>query len=235
MGHSIGYSFAHLFGHRSQGASAALTAIPPEHGRVSALPESVLRVSHRPPRDRLISRPPIGFFLRRKAFGSGGCLDGWFEHSLWFGDSWSCSSDGFFLDPYFFGWFSGWPYGSAFGGVWFGAGTGPDSAVWSPAEPDTAYQGTIRDTTDETPNSSDSATTSRNGVKAESPITLLQLRDGSMYGLTDYWVKDGELHYRTTYGGENSLPFERIDFRKTVQLNADRDVPFVWPPQPVPR
>jgi hypothetical protein len=56
-----------------------------------------------------------------------------------------------------------------------------------------------------------------------------------MYGLTDYWVKDGELHYKTTYGGENSVSFERIDFAKTVQLNADRDVRFVLPPQKLPR
>jgi hypothetical protein len=238
IGHSIGHSFAHVFGHRGQGASAAaLTAIPPERGRVSASPESVLRVSDRQPRDRFVFRPPIGFFLRHRAFGFGECLDGWFEHNFRFGDSWNCSSDGFFFDPFFFGWFSGsLSYGSAFGGTtWFRGGTGPDSAAQSPAEPNTAYQRPISDATNETPTSSGSTTPSRNGVKAESPITLLQLRDGSMYGLTDYWVKDGELHYRTTYGGENSLPFERIDFEKTVQLNADRDVPFVLPPQSVPR
>jgi hypothetical protein len=233
IGHSIGHSFGHLFGHRGQGASAAAqTKIPPEHGRVSAFPESVLRVSNHQPKDRFAFRPPIGFFLRRRAFGSGGCLDRWFEHNFRFGDSWNCSGDGLFFDPFFFGWFSGSPsYGSAFGGIWFRGGTGPDSAVWSPTEPNTAYQRVISDATNETPNSGDSATSSRNGVKAGSPITLLQLRDGSMYGLTDYWVEGGELHYRTTYGGENSLPFERIDFAKTVQLNTDRDVPFVLPPQ----
>jgi hypothetical protein len=237
IGHSIGHSFARLFGHRDQGASAAaLAAIPPEHGRVSALPESVLRVSDRQPRDRFVFRPPIGFFLRRGAFSFGQCLDGWFEHNLRFGDSWNCSSGGFFFDPFFFGWFSGSPsYGSAFGGIWLRGGTGPDSAVWSPAEPDTAYQHTISGATSETPNSSDGTTPSRNGVKAGSTITLLQLRDGSMYGLTDYWFKDGELHYKTSYGGENSLPYERIDFPKTLELNADRDVPFLLPPQSVPR
>jgi hypothetical protein len=208
MGHSIGHSFPHLFGHRGQGASAAAsTAIPPEHGRVSALPESVLRVSDRHPRGRFVFRPPIGFCLRRRAFGSGECLDGWFGHNLRFGDSWNCSIDGFFFDPFFFGWFSGSP----------------------------SYQRTVSDATKETSNSSDSATSSRNGVKAKSSITLLQLRDGSMYGFTGYWVKDGELHYKTTYGGENSLRFERIDFAKTVQLNADRDVPFLLPPQSVLR
>jgi len=225
-GHSIGHSFARLFGHRGQGASAA----------VSALPDSVLRVSDRQPKDRIVFRPPIGFFLRHRAFGFGECLDGWFEHNLRFGDSWNCSSDGFFFDPFFFGWFSGSAsYGSAFGDIWFRGGTERDSAVWPPAEPNTAYERTISEATDKTANSSDTTTSSRNGVEAGSPITLLQLRDGSMYGLTDYWVKDGELHYRTTYGGENSLALERIDFAKTVQLNADRDVPFVLPPRAVPR
>jgi hypothetical protein len=232
MGHSIGHSLARLFGHRGQGTSAAgLTAMPSEHGRVSALPESVLQASDRHPRDRIVFRPSSGFFLRHRAFGFGECLDGWFEHNLRFGDSWNCSSDGFFFDPFFFGWFSGSPsYGSAFGGIRFRGGTEPESAAWSPADPRT-----FSDATNETANSSDSITSSRNGVEAVSPITLLQLRDGSMYGLTDYWVKDGELHYRTTYGGENSLPLERIDFARTVQLNADRDVPFVLPPQSVPR
>jgi hypothetical protein len=56
-----------------------------------------------------------------------------------------------------------------------------------------------------------------------------------MYGLTDYWVKGGELYYTTTYGGQNSLPFERIDFEKTVRLNAEVNVTFVLPPQSVPR
>jgi hypothetical protein len=87
----------------------------------------------------------------------------------------------------------------------------------------------------ETPNFSDGTMPSPNGMKAERPITLLQLRDGSMYGLTDYWISDGVLHYTTTYGGQNSLPFERIDLQKTVQLNANRDVPFVLLPQAVPR
>ena len=238
IGHSIGHSFAHVFGHRGQGASAAaLAAIPPQHGRVSASPESVPRRLHRQPRDRFVFRPPNGFFLRRGACGFCECPDGWFEHDFRFGDTWNCSSGGFFFDPFFFGWFSGsFSYGSAFGGTtWFGGGTEPDSAVESPAEPNTQYQRTISDATNDAPNSRDSTTPSRNGVKAESPITLLQLRDGSMYGLTDYWVKGDELHYRTTYGGENSVPFERIDFEKTAELNADHDAPFILPPRSVPR
>jgi hypothetical protein len=51
-----------------------------------------------------------------------------------------------------------------------------------------------------------------------------------MYGLTDYWVENAELHYKTTYGGQNSVSFERIDWEKTVKLNADRGVPFILSP-----
>src|SRR5271169_2399847 len=231
-GHSIGHSFAYIFGHHGQGARSAAPT-----GKVTPSPEAVLRVFDRQPGDRFVFRPPIGFFPRRRAFGFGGCPYGWFDYNFRFGDNWNCSNDGFFFDPFFSGWFSGLlPYGSAFGGAtWFKGGMAPASTVQSPAETDPAYLPTNSDATNETPNSSGSTTPSPNGMKAERPITLLQLRDGSMYGLTDYWVKDGELHYSTTYGGQNSLPFERIDFEKTVQLNADRDVPFVLPPQSVPR
>jgi hypothetical protein len=58
-------------------------------------------------------------------------------------------------------------------------------------------------------------------------ITLLQLKDGSMYGLTAYWVEGGELHYVTNYGGANAIPLDRIDLAKTVALNAAHGQAFV--------
>ena len=73
------------------------------------------------------------------------------------------------------------------------------------------------------------------GAKNERRITLLQLRDGSMYGLTDYWVEGNQLNYITTCGGQNTLPMEHIDFEKTVRLNADRGVEFVLGPKPAQR
>ncbi len=64
------------------------------------------------------------------------------------------------------------------------------------------------------------------------PVTLLMLKNGWMYGLTEYWIEDGRLHYVTTYGGENSVPLEQVDFDRTVQLNAERGVEFVLRPKP---
>ena len=61
---------------------------------------------------------------------------------------------------------------------------------------------------------------------AKAHVVLLQLLDGSMYGLTRYWLEGTTLHYVTTYGGENSVPLERIDFAKTAELNAARGTPL---------
>jgi hypothetical protein len=233
-GRSIGHSFARIFGHPGQGARPAA---PPEHGKVTPSPASVPRVLDRQPSNRFVFRHPISFFPRRRAFGLGGCPYGWVEYHFRFGNNWNCSNDDFFFDPFFFGWFSGpLSYGPASGGTaWFEGGTVPDLTVQPPAEPYLADPPINSDATNEIPNFNGTTTPLQNGMKPERPVTLLQLRDESMYGLTDYWVKDGELHYTTTYGGQNSLPFERIDFEKTVQLNADRGVPFVLPPQSVPR
>ncbi len=68
--------------------------------------------------------------------------------------------------------------------------------------------------------------------QASKPPTLLQLKNGLMYGLTDYWFEDSRLHYITSYGGENSVPLEEIDFDKTVQLNSERGVELVLRSKP---
>ncbi|HEY6384576.1 MAG TPA: hypothetical protein VIX91_02725 [Candidatus Acidoferrum sp.] len=237
-GHSIGHSFAHIFGHHGHGASPeALRGAAPERAEVTPSPESVPWVFDRRPKNRFVFQPRVGLVPRRRAFGFGGCPYGWFDYNFRIGDNWNCSNDGFFFDSFFSGWYSGaLPNGPAFGGTtWFEGGTTADSTAESLAEPNPAYPPTSSDSTNEAQSSSRNTTPSPSGMKAEQRITLLQLRDGSMYGLADYWVKDGELHYTTTYEGQNSLPFERIDFEKTVQLNADRGLSFVLPPQSVPR
>ena len=57
-------------------------------------------------------------------------------------------------------------------------------------------------------------------------ITLLQLKNGWMYGLTDYWVEGDSLNYVTNYGGQNSVPLDQIDLATTIPLNSERKVEF---------
>jgi hypothetical protein len=229
LGHSIGHSLAHLFGHRGRGSSsAALVSAPASRWTAAPPPNSVRKDLHTQPKNRFIFRHRSGFFPRHRVFGIAGCSYGWFDFHFRFDDTWNCRNDAFFVDPFFLGWSSG-PllYGPTFGNTtWFEGGMAPDSTMQSPAEPNPNS-----DAINETPHSGGSATSSPDGIKAERTITLLQLRDGSMYGLIDYWVRDGELHYTTTYGGQDSVTFERIDIEKTVQLNADRGVPFMLVPQ----
>jgi hypothetical protein len=78
-------------------------------------------------------------------------------------------------------------------------------------------------------------TTQPSEPRAARPLTLLQLKDGAMYALTDYWIEGGQLHYITSYGGENAVPIDRVDLDKTVQLNWDRGVEFVLRPKPAAR
>ena len=61
---------------------------------------------------------------------------------------------------------------------------------------------------------------------ADHTITLLQLKNGWMYGLTDYWVEGDDLHYVTNYRGSNSVPLDSIDLATTVRLNTDRGIEF---------
>lgn len=67
------------------------------------------------------------------------------------------------------------------------------------------------------------------------PAATIYLKDGSSYGVTDYWLTGGELHYVTNYGGENSIPAERLDLQRTVDENAALGVSFVLSNQPIPR
>jgi hypothetical protein len=61
---------------------------------------------------------------------------------------------------------------------------------------------------------------------AQSRLTLLVLRDGRMYLVTDYWVDNGKLDY-TTGGARHAVPLDALDMPSTRQLNAERGVPFI--------
>jgi len=66
-------------------------------------------------------------------------------------------------------------------------------------------------------------------------LPVLALKNGWTYEVTDYWVANGQLHYVTSYGGENAVPFDAIDFDRTTQQNSERGVTFTLRPKAKPR
>ncbi|MGD0839726.1 MAG: hypothetical protein ABSA32_01080 [Candidatus Acidiferrales bacterium] len=113
--------------------------------------------------------------------------------------------------------YSGGTFGMMLGPTadWLGSDVGDEDAG-----PYAAGDEPVADSTD------DAAETDATTAAAPQ-VTMLQLKDGSIYGLTAYWVEGGELHYFTNYGGANVIPLDRIDLAKTVQLNAAHGQAFV--------
>jgi hypothetical protein len=70
---------------------------------------------------------------------------------------------------------------------------------------------------------------------ASKPAATIYLKDGSSYGVTDYWLAGGELNYITNYGGGNSIPSERLDLQRTVDENSALGVSFILSNKPTPR
>jgi hypothetical protein len=169
-------------------------------------------IFHHGPRHRNFTQPSA-FFPRHRRFGSFFCDNDVFFPT--FNRGLNCFNNGFFLDPFFFGAFSM-------------LGPLPDPA-YADLSPGFGTQNEMSDTADAEPPSDGAAPPN------ERSITLLQLLDGSMYGLTSYKVVGHDLHYTTTYGAQNSVPLDRIDFTQTLKLNADRHVPFLLAPKSPPR
>jgi hypothetical protein len=64
------------------------------------------------------------------------------------------------------------------------------------------------------------------------PYVVIYLHDGSSYAVSDYWLKDGKLHYVTSYGGENSVDANQLDLQRTVNENATHGITFTLRPTP---
>jgi hypothetical protein len=71
----------------------------------------------------------------------------------------------------------------------------------------------------------DSQVTQTNGGKPL--LTLLVLRGGRMYLVSDYWVDRENLDYTTGIGAPQVLPLDALDMGMTKQLNAERGVRFI--------
>lgn len=58
-------------------------------------------------------------------------------------------------------------------------------------------------------------------------LTLLVLRGGLVYQVSDYWVDNDNLDYITGEGVSQILPLDVLDMPLTTRLNAERGVSFV--------
>jgi hypothetical protein len=243
VGHAIGHSFGRLFGRQSKTPSSAHDMATPLagaaglHGAILQPPGA--QIISAPARRRFPRRPedfPLGdrflFFPPQAGFGFGGCASfGFPRHPFFFNDDFSCFGGGLIgrFSGSFIGSSSFLPFNDQMPDYV------PDDypAEAQPAQPSNATG--LSESRGGTQNAATNNAASVNKTKSEQPVTLLQLRDGSMYGLVAYWVEDGQLHYTTTYGGQNSLELDRIDLEKTVQLNAERGIQFVLHPNTPPR
>lgn len=249
VGHAIGHSFGHLFGRHSKADGSVHDMVPPlagaavVHGKVLQLPGP--EIASTPARTAFHRQPvnefPFGdrflFFRPRPGFGFGGCADFEFPRNHFSLDNdFNCSVGGFFFDPFFIAGFS-WPLTGSPALLPFNDQRldylSDDSPAAAPAPEASGVQpyGAADSSESGRENAARDNAASGDKAKNERPVTLLQLYDGSMYGLVDYWVEDGQLHYTTTYGGQGSLGLDRVDLEKTVQLNADRGVQFVLHPK----
>lgn len=202
--HSVGHSLGHIFGHHSGPRGTQGREKPSSRVSSSGLP---LRVAGM----RIHARRRM--FHRNTFFSSGPCDSFRFSwRNFIFPGEFDCFSGSFLFDPFFYGasWNTYFWSDSLTDSGDFANSAGPPEAVDSgmPAP-------------EEEPGAAVPLPSN-----AERPIALLQLLDGSMYGLTRYWLEGTTLHYVTTYGGENSVPLERVDFTKTRQLNAERGTQF---------
>jgi hypothetical protein len=65
----------------------------------------------------------------------------------------------------------------------------------------------------------------------------LLLKDGSILNVTDYWVVDGQLHFKLIEASgqkpvEHSIPFEELDLQTTVDDNTARGFRFILRNEP---
>lgn len=61
----------------------------------------------------------------------------------------------------------------------------------------------------------------------QNPLTLMVFKDHSIYAASDYWREGDRLCYVTNYGAKNSIALDQLDLDMTVQLNRERNVPFI--------
>jgi hypothetical protein len=151
---------------------------------------------------------PIRVFRGRGFFGAPFYRFGW---GLGYGSLWwpTCGPS--------LGWGFGWGYdcyplpyyGYGFGGFGFGNYVVPQ--VYE--SPVYGYSGEGRD------------------------LIWLYLKDGTGYGVTDYWVVNGQMHFSMfeddpTKPAEHVVPLDELDLQKTIDVNTRRGFRMVFRDEP---
>jgi hypothetical protein len=62
------------------------------------------------------------------------------------------------------------------------------------------------------------------GPKPTAKLTLLVLRSGTVYAVTDYWIDNNSLSYTLARGGSGAVSLDEMDWGSTTQLNSERGV-----------
>ncbi len=66
----------------------------------------------------------------------------------------------------------------------------------------------------------------------------LYLKDGTVYNVIDYWLVNGQLHFKTVEDNgtkvvEHTIDFDQLDLQKTVDVNTQRGFRFVLRDEPI--
>jgi hypothetical protein len=64
---------------------------------------------------------------------------------------------------------------------------------------------------------------------ATSPVYLIALKDGTIYGASSYRVEAGSFQFVTLDGEKKQTPVDSLDRPLTLRLNRERRVPFQLP------
>lgn len=72
---------------------------------------------------------------------------------------------------------------------------------------------------------------SANASEVVQPVVNLVLKDGTVFGVTSYWLLNDRLFYITTYQIQSSISIDQLDLQKTVDMNWKRGVAFTLTPQ----
>ena len=179
---------------------------------------------------------PLREFAFPKHFGASGfglnsfsgfCKPrrGFFGGPILFAGDFACFRGSFFFDPFFLVGFDPLALDSCNSGV-------PLTAFDLPVPTNAAQLAEQQAPEEKSLQTDNEAADQDQRAGAPAHYTLLQLTSGSMYALASYWLDGGRLHYVTSYGGENSVPLDQIDFNETIQLNAKQGIKFEIRPKP---